>query len=411
MKAQEYDCNESYIIFNDALRTKDYKRAYQFWQSLVGGTCDAKIKEKSTIITNGGAVLGKMIKASEGEQQKARIDSLYFNYNKGMEVLGRKPALVEDLGASYARYEGKEKPQETFDLLNESIGALNEKSSPSSVRYFYTACFYLYQQQQIDKGEMVTQYLRLDPICDKAMAAAAGKKKKVDAWKSTKEFLFSVAKNFLTCDVITEVYQPKVDADPTNKELLKEVFGLMDDAKCENNDVSVDFYLSVLDKMLAIEPSAEGYYGKGKIELAKNKKDAAATSFEKAYALCTDSCEIKLDIIKAGTNCSSKWYGIWMDADPTAGEPWLHKADQAANQVTNTSIDPNLTKRKLANAKAIEYCEKAKSVDPGIASKANSMIERYKALLPACDELFQLSISKGDQISLGSLGTVTVMCQ
>lgn len=410
VKAQEYNCDDSYIILNDALKTRDYNRAYQFWQILVSGSCDDKIKEKPAIITNGGAIVGKMMKGVQGDQLKTRRDSLYYNYQKGIEVLGREPKFVEAFGASYARYEAKEKTQEIHDLLNESIEALQEKSKPSSIRYYYTACFNLYQAQKMDKAAMVTEYLRLDPICDKAIASPDVKEKTRGRWESTKEFLMSVAKSFLTCEVITEIYQPRIEADPANQELLKEAFNLLDGARCEQKESSVEFYLSVLDKMLAIEPSAEGYYGKGKLEFATDKKSEANESFTKAYELCND-CDIKLDIIKAGTNCSSSWYDIWMKEDPTAGDPWLNKASQTAKQVTNTSLDPNLTMRKLAYAKAIEYCEKAKSIDSGVASRADRMIAGYKSNLPACDELFQLGISKGDAVKLGSLGSVTVMCQ
>jgi tetratricopeptide (TPR) repeat protein len=410
LNAQDYNCDEAYIILNDALKSKDYPRAYQFWQFLVAGTCDEKIKEKSTIITNGGAVIGKMIKASEGDQQAARLDSLYFNYQKGIDVLGRVPKVVESFGGAYARYEAKGRAQETHDLLNESIEALQFKSKSSSVRYYYTSCFYLYQDKKIDKAAMVNEYLRLDPICDQAMASPEVSEKAKGQWQSTKEFLLSIAKNFLTCEVITEVYQPRIEADPENNDLLKEAFKLLDDAKCEKTDATVDFYLSVLDKLLGNEPSAEGYYGMANLQFAKGKKSEASATAEKAYTLAQDD-ELKRKIILVGVNCaSSKWYGVWMTDFPSDGEPWLNKAAKVAKQVTNTALDANLTKRKLVYAKAIEYCNKAKSLDSSVASKASKMIEGYKSNLPACDELFQLSISKGDVIKLGSLGSVTVMC-
>jgi tetratricopeptide (TPR) repeat protein len=404
---QEYNCDDAYIIFNDALKSKDYPRAYQFWQVLITGGCESKIKEKPTIITNGGAVVGKMVKQAEGPQQLARRDSLYYNFQKGIEVLGRNGKILEAFGGTYARYEAKAKAQETHDLLNESIELLQEKSKSSSVRYYYTACFYLYQSKKLDKGAMVTEYLRLKALGENAIAAGS----KDTKWQPTLDFLLSIAKNFLTCDVITEIYKEKVNADPTNQALLQEAFKLLDDAKCEKQDVSVDFYLQVLELSIALEPSAQGYYGLSKLQYAKDKKSEACETAQKAYDLCEDQ-ELKLQIIKIGVSCApGKWYSVWMNDFPAAGEPWLNKAVQTAKQVSNTSLDPNLTMRKLAYAKAIEHCEKAKSLDSGVSSRATKMIDQYKSLLPSCNELFQMGHAKGDVVNLGSLGAITIMCQ
>lgn len=407
VKAQEYNCDEAYIIYNDALRSKDYPRAYQFWQMLTGGLCDSKIVEKPTIITNGGAVLGKMIKASEGEQQAARKDSLYFNYEKGLEILGRDVRVIQAYGTACARYDAKKKAQKTYDLLNESIEALKEKAQSSSVRYFYAACFYLRQSNVLNDAAMVDEYLRLKKICETAMNSDT----KDTKWGQVKDFISLRAKSFLTCDVITKIYSEKVNADPTNQALLQEAFKLLDDAKCEKQEVSVDFYLSVLEKSIALEPTAEGYYGLAKLQYAKDKRTDACESIKKAYDLCIN-CEIKLDLIKVGVACApGKWYPVWMKEFPNAGDPWLNKAVQTAKQVSNNSVHPNLTMRKLAYAKAIEYCEKAKALDAGVSARATKMIGQYKALLPDCNELFQMDVSKGDIVKLGTLGSVTVMCQ
>jgi tetratricopeptide (TPR) repeat protein len=412
VKAQEYNCDEAYIIFNDGLRSKDYERAYEFWQILVNGTCDAKLKEKMTIITNGGAVVGKMVKtAATPEQKKLRMDSLYFNYTKGIEVHGRVPELVEAFGSTYARYESKTKTQETHDLLKESITALQEKSKAKSIQYYFTACFYLFNEKKMDKGGMIENYLWLMELCEKAAISKELTEKSTGKWNSIATWLPEIGDKFLNCQAITETYKPKVEEDPTNMELLKKVFELLDRKKCENQDVSVEFYLDVLTKMLAIEPTAEGYFGLANLHYAKGDKSKAGEFAQKAYDLAGDNVELKRKIIKIGVNCSqSKWYPIWASDFPKDGEPWLDKASDAANQVSNTKLDPNLTMRKLAYSRAIDLAKKAKSLDPSVTGKADSMIAQYRERLPACDELFQLGISNGDKVTLGSLGTVTVDC-
>ena len=136
-----------------------------------------------------------------------------------------------------------------------------------------------------------------------------------------------------------------------------------------------------MELSIEIEPSAQGYYGLAKLQYAKEKKKEACETVQKAYDLCEDDA-LKLEIIKVGVACaSSKWYGIWMSDFPNAGEPWLNKAVQTAKQVSNTSLDPNLTMRKLAYAKAIEYCEKAKLLDSSISSRATKMIDQYLSLI------------------------------
>lgn len=410
--AQEYNCDDSYTIFNSAVSTKDFSLAYKTWHNLVSGTCDETIKARPKAITNGGYVIGRLIKGSEGEQKKALLDSLFFCYKKGIEILGRDPKLIEKNGLAFAQYKMKTNTKDVHTLLKESIASLQEKSNPSSIKSHYSACFYEYKAGNLQKGDMVEEFIMLDAICDKAIASSDVKDRSKDAWKKIKDWLPSIANTFMTCEVIVEVYQPKVEAAPSDLALLKKTSKLLGDKGCENKEVSVEFYLQVADLLLSIEPSADGYFAKAKLESATKKEDAAKISIQKAYDLCGDGCDLKMKIIEYGIKLDrSKWMSVLSAEFPNDGRPTMQKARNAAKQVNNTSLDPNLTKRKLANCKAIELALKAKAMDDKVKSAADALINSCKEGLPECSELFQLGLTKGDKLVLGTLGSITVDCK
>ncbi|MBL4704199.1 MAG: hypothetical protein JKY54_06745 [Flavobacteriales bacterium] len=392
----EYSCKDAYTIFNASLVEKDYERAYQYWQRLVDGSCDELIKEKRKVIVNGGLVIKKLIKGAEADRKQNLVDSLIFNYKKGIELLGREMGFVESLGLGYAKYNND--PLKVKELLKESISGLKDKSKSSAVQYYFVAIQKLKIQKKITHKEAVEEYLWLKGIYPNPNVA---------------HILDKVGTTWLDCETLELIYGRQLEETADDVELLKKVLKLLEDKNCqEGNEKAANFYLSVLNKLLILEPSAIGLFSKAKYELSINKKSDAKGTMQKAYELSDDSSGIKLEIIKFGAlYIHPKWYDVWNRDFPNDGNPWIYKAREMAKQVNNLKVDPNLTIRRLAYCKAIEYLEKAKRLTPGISNKVDEIIKSYEEQRPSCTELFQLGISVGESKVLPVIGTVIVCCR
>jgi tetratricopeptide (TPR) repeat protein len=411
---KKHNCSDAFIIFNDALGDRDYLRAYSVWHTLLDGDCDVKVQDKPTIISNGAIVIKHLIGLANEEKKPILIDSLVFNYKKGIELLGGKPKLTEGLGIVFAKY--KEDSKGAYGLLNESIDSLGIWSKTSSIQYYFIAVQKLGQQNKLTKQEMAEQYLRLKELCQKVSQTQELSSAKKANWDQICSWLSTVGDKWLNGKSILNIYGPQIDSNPQNLELLKRTLDLLDkqNVKLSEDEELVNFYLKVLEYYISIAPTAnaDSYFQLSRLEFTKGKKDQAKESLNKAYKLSGQNEEVKHDIVVFGaTYLSDKWYPKWEKDFPNDGLPILHRAKEMAEQVKNKAIDPNLTIRRLAYCKAIEICEKAKSKDPSVVSYANELINSFSLQIPSCGDIFHLPISRGEVVKLPVIGAVTVCCQ
>lgn len=390
-------CEDNYIIFNAALKSKDYPHAYKYWQKLVSGECETLIKEKKTVYTNGAFVIKKLLK--EATNKEGLTDSLFWGYEQHLSVVQDDPKIHEKLGADYAKYK-KNEPQKAYDHLKAAIDAQGKDvKSPNAVQYMFRSTLYLYKDKKKTKAEVVEEYLRLKEISTAKITAG----EKVKTWGKVSDYLDKAAGPFLTCEILTEVYEPKVDADLTNVELLKKTLDLLNRKECEG-----DFYEKVVEALHKIEPSSTSAFGLAKIKLKAGKKAEAQQYLDEAIKLEEDK-EKKLMYVMWGTEKISqgKYIGVWKELAPNDGRPYLKEAAKFAGSEGNKETGESIALRKLVYCLAIDKCEKAIAVDPGLKSKAQKMIDSYQGRLPACEELFQHGIKKGDSYKVPYWGMST----
>ena len=59
---------------------------------------------------------------------------------------------------------------------------------------------------------------------------------------------------------------------------------------------------------------------------------------------------------------------------------------------------------------AIDKLQRAKSVDPSVAEKANELIRTYSAYVPKDEDLFFLGLKKGNSVTIGGwIGETTTI--
>jgi hypothetical protein len=395
MSAQNKDiCDKHYIYFNDALKFNDFQRAYVYWQFLVDGNCDELILKKRNVISNGGAVISHLIKNAKGERRQNLIDSLIINYEKGSEIHKSDLKIKELLGMSIAKY--RKNYEKVRKHLKISISGLKEKSKNSAVQYYFNALQNLKLQHQINREDAVGEFLWLKDMFHS---------------KNIQLILDRGGLAWLDCDDIIEYYSEFIDGDSVTMELVEEVLRLMNEKDCFSSEKHSEFYVKVLTIKLERTPTAQGFFFKSKYELSQNKRQAAQITLRKAYLLAMDSGDLKHDIVEFGANyLGDDWFEKWMDDFPGDGEPWLYNAREMAKRVNDLSISPDLIIRKLVYVKAIEYCIKAKTLDPNLKQTADELIRYYKRLLPECDQLFQRSLHRGNHFNLNTVGDIMIDC-
>ena len=92
----------------------------------------------------------------------------------------------------------------------------------------------------------------------------------------------------------------------------------------------------------------------------------------------------------------ARYYGIQAtESNPNWGEPLLLIASATIEGVK--SCDIGAFEKQAIYWLAVDYCYKAKSIDPGIAKKADDLIVQYKSYFPKIEEVFFRSLKEGDE--------------
>ena len=93
--------------------------------------------------------------------------------------------------------------------------------------------------------------------------------------------------------------------------------------------------------------------------------------------------------------------------DPTNGEPYLLIAMLYAGSSKQFSGD---IESKAVYWAAVDKCVKAKSIDPSIADRANSLIRSYTSAFPPMEKIFFNDYSEGQSFNVGGwIGETTTI--
>jgi tetratricopeptide (TPR) repeat protein len=167
-------------------------------------------------------------------------------------------------------------------------------------------------------------------------------------------------------------------------------------------------------KLNELEPSPEASYNLG-IKFFKDKKYSDAAKFFEA-ATKTENNDRKYRAYRNLAFCYQNMGSLAKareiarkasQVDPTAGEPYLIIAQLYAASSSQFSGD---IESKAVFWAAADKCIKAKSIDPSIAERANSMIRSYSAAFPSMETIFFNDYSEGQTFHVGGwIGETTTI--
>ena len=97
-----------------------------------------------------------------------------------------------------------------------------------------------------------------------------------------------------------------------------------------------------------------------------------------------------------------------LEYNPNNGEAYILVAQLYASSAAN--IFPESEKAGLVYLAAVDKLQKARSVDPSVASKANNLINRYSAAFMDTETAFMMGIKAGETVTIpGWIGETTTV--
>ena len=393
-------CIES-LIYKDYMKA-DPALALSLWKTAYR-VCPAS---QVSLYINGVKLYQGLIRgAKTGAEQKAYKDTMYSIFDQRIEVFGNKAKVLGYKGQTMLVYSKKELDK-IYNTLNEAVELGGDKSAAGTLVATMFAVVNLEKAGKKTKEEVVVEYDRLITIC----ATNKADKKYVDADAKIQ----SVAAPYLDCEVLVPLAEKNFEANKENVDWLRNTVKLLRYKKCYEAPV----FAKVAEAYFALEPSAEGADGMGKLFLGKKDYTKAISFFNKALEMSeTDEDKAMYTFSIAEAYMYSKSYSSAKSYALKAaklksgwGEPYILIGD--AYMYSSKSCDDGELGRFGAYWAAVDKYQRAKSVDSAVAGEANKKIARASASYPSTKDLFFYGKQKGDSYTckcwIGETTTIRV---
>ncbi len=228
--------------------------------------------------------------------------------------------------------------------------------------------------------------------------------------KGVKNNLDNLFQPYASCEDLLMVFSAKMAETPDDVTLLKRITTILDKKDCTDSKL----FLDAAVRLNELEPSPEASYSLGLKFFMDKKYSDAATFFDQATK--TENNDRKYRAYRNLAFCYQNMGNLAKardiarraaQVDPTAGEPYLIIAQLYASSASQFSGD---IESKAVFWAAVDKCQRAKTIDPSIAERANALIRSYTAAFPTMETIFFNDFSEGQVFHVGGwIGENTII--
>ena len=410
-------CLENLSLYTQYYKIKDYSSAFEHWK-LVYAECP--MAGGRSLYANGAFLIANRLVAEQDPAKKQEIfNELMACYDKRIQYFGNDKKYPTEwiLGrkaVDYLKYTTDNKAYEVvLPWLQKSIEYGQEMTDAEVMNAYFLQLEKQYQSDKAKYGEgFLNEYLRVGEWADKRIAANDKYSEAFKQVRNNMDVVF-VASGAADCEVLNQVFGPKVEVEKENAQALSKMIKLFRKAKCQESEVY--FQASIYAHKL--NPTAETAAGCAYQSVKKKEYANAIALFEEAINLSeTDDDKYeyayRMAILyqmqgnySAARNSAKRALGF----EPNHGEPYILIAQLYAD--SKIYPDDAILSKTVFWA-AVDKLEKAKSVDPACAERAQSLINSYKKHFPTKEDVFfKPELKPGAPFLVGGWIGESVICR
>ena len=410
--AQTEDCNKNSSLSNTSVKAGDFKGAYEPWKQVITNCPTLRYYT----FTDGQKILRAFlseIKDRNSADYKKYFDELMEVHDLKMKYIpefaakGLKLSSVDAaLGAKaldYIALAPNVDVNQAYEWFKQSVDAEKENSEGAVLHYFLDMSLNKLQTDPNHKEMFIQDYLTASEYADNAVAAEPDAKKK-QALQQVKDNLVAMFINSGTadCESLQGIYGPKIEANQTDSAYLKKAISILKMMKCTESEA----YFQAAYYMYKINPTADAATGCGYMAYKKGDFDTAIKYFDEALNLESDpEKKAQLAYVVAASLFNVKklsqarsYLQKAISFKENYGDAYILLAQLYASS-PNWNDEPAMN--KCTYFVVIDKLQRAKSVDPTVADKANELISTYARYTPKAEDLFMLGIKAGDRVTVG----------
>ena len=411
-------CRENLSLMQTAAKAEAYESALGPWTEAYEN-CPAS--SKNIYIYGPRIFMAFHASATDEAKKKEYLDKVMEIYDNRMKYFGEdddKGTILAYKTYNYMDMMGDNADQKVvYDWLGEAVNDMKCDMDPlDAYSYYMRASLSQYFVDNSNKDQYISDYFKVVGYVDQAIAnyKAAGDEANADYLEMVKEGIVQgfVASGAGDCKTLNEYYADKVEPNKENKEFLNEVLDALASVGCTESDL----YFTASEYLHILEPSASAALGLANKSLRDKDYDTAVKYYSEAARLETDKTKSSNYMMQlAGVfsyqrnfaRARSAAYDA-LEYNPNNGEAYILIAQLYASSANSIFSEPE--KAGLVYCAAVDKLQRARSVDPSVAGKANSLINRYSAAYMDTETAFMMGIKAGETVHIpGWIGETTTV--
>ena len=409
------ECVGHLNFYKDYLKQNNIPEAASQWR---GALKFCPPKASQNFYLDGRKIYKSLIAKSGGnaELRESLIDTLMMIHKTRMENFPKSvKASTENIAYDMLAYYKTSAPEKILEAIENVVALTGDKTKAALLVAYMENTSNMYKLQKIDAEKVLKSYSEYSAILDNQLKATPTDELKEARAAFEGHFINSGA---ASCDNLLAIFTPKYEADPTNPEVVNPIVKLLgSDEECLKSEL----FLNALTSLHQIEPSYTSSYFLFKLNASKDNADEAIKFLEEAIA-SEESNEVKdaehyMELaaynFKNGNHAkavAAAKAAVEKDAATQGGKANILMANIWAGQRCTANDMDNRAKYWVA----VDFCNKAKQLDPSVAEEANSLIAQYRQYFPKTEDAFMYDLTDGKSYSIscgGMNATTTVRTQ
>lgn len=304
-----------------------------------------------------------------------------------------------------------------YNWLAEAVNGAESGMYPlDAYSYFMVSSLGMYLNNNSLKDQYISDYFNVMGYVDDAISNAEARNDQAssDYLNVVKDGILSgfVNSGAGDCQTLTDYYADKIEPNKSNKEFLSEVIDALGSVGCNESDI----YFVAAEYLYQLEPSANAAIGLANKSLRDQDYDTAVKYYGEAAELETDVERASSYMLQLGsifsnqrnfTRARQAAYDA-LEYNPNNGEAYILIAQLYASSANN--IFPEAEKAGLVYNVAVDKLQRARTVDPSVADKANSLINSYSARFLDTETAFMMGYKTGETVYIpGWIGENTTI--
>jgi tetratricopeptide (TPR) repeat protein len=393
-------CIRNISLYSEFYKNGDYFDAIVPWREIFKD-CPAS---RESMYANGVNMYKAFIETETDPVKKAAFcDTIMMIYDQRIRYFGGEGVLLGRKGVDLLRYrreDGNSYIQEAYNCLLRSVEIEKDKSSPVVLTSLVSASISLCLRNLNSKEKLVQDYLLATEILEKQLSANP-----LENVREAKDAIdLGILKSkALSCELIVKIFQPDLPEKQNDTEFLRTVALFLSNSECDGEVL----FTNTVQKLYSIKPSSFSAYMMARVCIQKKEFENCVKYYKEAIDLSNSADEKSLYlfqlafIMNSQLQQSSSAASCVLEAiklKPKWGEAYI-LLGSIYGSASGTFEDAFL--KKTVYWLAVDMFQKAKSVDAGVAEKANSLITEYTAYFPSVEDVFFNSLKEGQTFTIG----------